>query len=166
MCDINCKKTARKVMSMIVLHLRCKAKAYPLDLPKVSIIICYYNEATSALIRMINSILDRTPHALIHEIILVDDQSQLLQSVSDLQFYANKNWPGFVKLERTKKREGLIRAKVYGSHMASAEVLVFLDSHCEVQLQWLEPLLSRIAENSKRYQLKILTSSSIAPSPF
>uniref|UniRef100_A0A3Q3F905 Polypeptide N-acetylgalactosaminyltransferase 10 n=1 Tax=Labrus bergylta TaxID=56723 RepID=A0A3Q3F905_9LABR len=43
-----------------------------------------------------------------------------------------------VRILRTKKREGLIRT-----------LITFLDSHCEANVNWLPPLLDRIAQNRK-----------------
>ena len=40
-------------------------------------VICFFNEAFSALLRTVHSVLDRTPPFLLHEIILVDDYSEL-----------------------------------------------------------------------------------------
>lgn len=60
-----------------LLVCRCREKSYPADLPSASVVICFYNEALSALLRTVHSVLDRTPTHLLHEIILVDDNSEL-----------------------------------------------------------------------------------------
>ena len=53
-----------------------------------------------------------------------------------------------MRLYRTLRREGLIRAHLLGAMMASAEVLVFLDAHIECEQQWLEPLLHIVMNNT------------------
>ncbi|CAB3225240.1 unnamed protein product [Arctia plantaginis] len=56
----------------------------------------------------------------------------------------NKN--GFnVRLLKTAKREGLIRARLFGAENSVGEVLVFLDSHIEVNVDWLPPLLAHLS---------------------
>ncbi|XP_076827375.1 polypeptide N-acetylgalactosaminyltransferase 11 isoform X2 [Brachyhypopomus gauderio] len=126
---------------------KCKDKTYPLALPTASVVICFFNEAFSALLRTVHSVVDRTPGYLLHEIILVDDSSELEDLKEELGLYVQRNLPGKVKLVRNEKREGLIRGRMIGASHATGEVLVFLDSHCEVNEAWLQPLLTPIKEN-------------------
>lgn len=115
--------------------------------PKASIIICYYNEAPSALLRTIYTIIRRSPKELLHEILVVDDYS-------DSEFRYNKLKPfladiNLVSLFQTSKREGLIRARLFGANKATGDVLIFLDSHVEANEGWLEPLLEQIKISRK-----------------
>ena len=50
---------------------------------------------------------------------------------------------------RTKKRSGLIRARLLGAEHVKGKVITFLDAHCECTEGWLEPLLARIANDRK-----------------
>lgn len=107
-----------------------------------SIIICYYNEPQSALLRTIRSVLDRSPADLLREVIVVDDFSDSIFHFSKLRPFLD----GLrrVRFFRTDKREGLIRARLLGASKAEGSALVFLDSHVEANAGWLEPLMKII----------------------
>ena len=55
-----------------------------------------------------------------------------------------------IRILRPKERFGIVRARMMGADIASGSVLTFLDSHCECNAGWLEPLLSRVAEDRTR----------------
>lgn len=139
----------------------CRNIQYPIStLPTASIVICFYNEHLTTLLRSIASVLFQTPAQLLHEVILVDDHSDLYDLGADLQrqldVLFNERGADKIRLVRNAKREGLIRSRVAGSRKANGDVLVFLDSHIEVNVGWLEPLLLRIKENRTRVAIPII----------
>lgn len=122
----------------------CQTQKYANDLPNASIVICFYNEHYTTLMRSLQSLIVRTPMSLLHEIILVNDYSESNMLHEKIKRYID-NLNGKVKLFKTERREGLIRARMFGARKATGNVLIFLDSHIEVNIKWIEPLLSRIA---------------------
>ncbi|XP_070554390.1 polypeptide N-acetylgalactosaminyltransferase 10-like [Ptychodera flava] len=124
---------------------RCKTLKYFSKLPNASIIIPFHNEALTILQRTVHSILNRSPPELLHEIILVDDFSDHEECKTPLEDYMARHPK--VRIIRATKREGLIRTRLLGASRARGQVLIFLDSHCECNVNWLPPLLERIALN-------------------
>ncbi|KAG8509067.1 Polypeptide N-acetylgalactosaminyltransferase 6, partial [Galemys pyrenaicus] len=114
-------------------------------LPSTSVIIVFHNEAWSTLLRTVYSVLHTTPAILLKEIILVDDASTEEYLKEPLEQYVKQLQ--VVRVVRQQERKGLITARLLGASVAQAEVLTFLDAHCECFHGWLEPLLARIAED-------------------
>lgn len=112
----------------------CKQMVYPQRLPKTSIILIFHNEAWSLILRSVWSIIERSPRELIEEIILVDDVSDWPVLQRPIQDYIEL-LPVQVRLIRTAKREGLIRARLIGAEAAKVNderrlwsVTVFISS--------------------------------------
>uniref|UniRef100_A0A8C6ZJN5 Polypeptide N-acetylgalactosaminyltransferase n=1 Tax=Nothoprocta perdicaria TaxID=30464 RepID=A0A8C6ZJN5_NOTPE len=126
-------------------HPLCREKKYDYyKLPKTSVVIAFYNEAWSTLLRTVHSVLETSPDILLEEVILVDDYSDKEHLKETLENYvANLRK---VRLIRANKREGLVRARLLGASIAKGDILTFLDCHCECHEGWLEPLLERIGE--------------------
>nr|XP_033771636.1 polypeptide N-acetylgalactosaminyltransferase 6-like [Geotrypetes seraphini] len=112
-------------------------------LSPVSVIIVFHNEAFSTLLRTVHSVLYTVPRFLLHEIILVDDASTNEDLKKTLDEYVRRL--EVVRVLRQPARKGLVGARLLGAEQAKADVLVFLDAHCECWPGWLEPLLDRIA---------------------
>jgi polypeptide N-acetylgalactosaminyltransferase len=124
----------------------CKTVKYDLaKLPKASVVIIFTDEAWTPLLRTVHSVINRSPPELLKEIVLLDDFSQREELKEKLDQYI-KRFDGKVRMIRKKERHGLIRAKLAGAKEAKGDVVVFLDSHCEANEGWLEPLVQRIHE--------------------
>ncbi|XP_055371858.1 N-acetylgalactosaminyltransferase 6-like [Condylostylus longicornis] len=126
----------------------CNSKKYLAELPSVSIIIVFYNEHWSTLLRSVYSCLNHSPQHLIKEIILVDDGSDKVFLGKQLDDFIAEKLPK-VQVIHLQERSGLILARLAGAKQATAEVLIFLDSHIETNYNWLPPLLEPIALNPK-----------------
>ncbi|XP_075626194.1 polypeptide N-acetylgalactosaminyltransferase 9 isoform X4 [Balearica regulorum gibbericeps] len=129
---------------------KCKQMTYPDDLPQISVVFIFVNEALSVILRSVHSVVNHTPSHLLKEIILVDDNSDNVELKFNLDQYVNKRYPGLVKIVRNNKREGLIRARIQGWKAATSPVVGFFDAHVEFNIGWVEPALTRIKEDRKR----------------
>ncbi|XP_016982143.1 putative polypeptide N-acetylgalactosaminyltransferase 13 isoform X2 [Drosophila rhopaloa] len=134
----------------------CSCDSRPRNLPppsscNVSVVISFHNEARSMLLRTIVSLLSRTPKEYLHELIIVDDGSEDVTLLDDLRrwmdvFLGTRDRLGLIFLVN-QERMGLIWSRNRGALLASGHHVLFLDSHCEVNEGWLEPLLERLAQD-------------------
>ncbi|XP_037387761.1 polypeptide N-acetylgalactosaminyltransferase 9 [Pygocentrus nattereri] len=129
---------------------KCRQMSYPDDLPQISVVFIFVNEALSVILRSVHSVVNHTPAHLLKEIILVDDNSDSVELKFNLDQYVNKRYPGLVKIVRNSKREGLIRARIHGWNAATAPVVGFFDAHVEFNTAWAEPILARVKEDHMR----------------
>ncbi|PFH36265.1 glycosyl transferase [Besnoitia besnoiti] len=136
-------------------HAACRKLQYDRSkLPRASVIIVFYNEPFSTLLRSVHSVLNWTPPELLEELILVDDGSTMAHiretgGTGQLADYLAL-LPSKVRLVRNGVRKGIVGARMKGIRESSAPVFVILDSHIEVSPEWLEPLLQRIQEDRRR----------------
>jgi polypeptide N-acetylgalactosaminyltransferase len=134
----------------------CRNQKNLAALPNVSVIIIFHNEVKSVLLRTVHSVINRTPPELLHEIILVNDNSNSSELYEPLQSYVDANFHGKVKIKNLSERKGLIVTRLEGGRIATGEVLVFFDSHMEVGYNWLPPLLDPIAVNRRLATVPII----------
>ncbi|XP_006862828.1 PREDICTED: probable polypeptide N-acetylgalactosaminyltransferase 8 [Chrysochloris asiatica] len=129
---------------------RCLQKIYPSQLPSLSVILIFMNEALSVIQRAIISIINRTPSQVLKEIILVDDCSsngELQAPLNEKIKFYNQKYPGLLKIVRHTERKGLAQSRNTGWEAATADVVAILDAHIEVNIGWAEPILARIQED-------------------
>ena len=108
-------------------------------MPSASVIVCYYREELTVLLRTIHSILDRTQPELLREIIVVNDHSDIDIAPNVTRHLEGEGLIGKVKLITPPERSGLIRARLYGAKHATGQALVFLDRSVQVLKGKIEP---------------------------
>ncbi|XP_060572434.1 putative polypeptide N-acetylgalactosaminyltransferase 10 isoform X1 [Ruditapes philippinarum] len=128
-------------------HPDCKAKKYWNKLPNCSIVVPFHNEHWTTLLRLTYSVINRAPAELLHEVILVDDFSTKKFLKDELDHYMKEHFGNKVKVVHAERREGLIRTRILGAKHATGDVILFLDSHVEANINYLPPLLDPIAED-------------------
>lgn len=133
----------------------CKRWEYPTALPTTSVIIVFHNEGWSVLMRTVHSVINRSPPNVLKEVLLVDDFSDKENLQDKLENYIPK-FDGKVRLIRNAQREGLIRTRSRGAQEAIGEVIVFLDAHCEVNTNWLPPLLAPIYRDRRTMTVPVI----------
>uniref|UniRef100_H2SFM3 Polypeptide N-acetylgalactosaminyltransferase n=1 Tax=Takifugu rubripes TaxID=31033 RepID=H2SFM3_TAKRU len=128
-------------------HDECKYWHYDENLLTSSVVIVFHNEGWSTLMRTVHSVIKRTPRRYLAEIVMIDDFSNKVHLKERLEEYI-KQWNGLVKLFRNEKREGLIQARSIGAKKATkGQVLIYLDAHCEVGINWYAPLVAPISKD-------------------
>ncbi|XP_069759797.1 polypeptide N-acetylgalactosaminyltransferase 18-like isoform X2 [Narcine bancroftii] len=131
----------------------CRNLSYPSDLPQISVVFIFVNEASSVILRSMHSVISKTPAHLLKEIVLIDDNSDNGALWRDLGAFVeevNGHRQGFIKVVRHARREGLIRSRISGWRAATAPVVALFDAHVEFSDQWAEPILSRIKADRRR----------------
>uniref|UniRef100_H3DHX7 UDP-N-acetyl-alpha-D-galactosamine:polypeptide N-acetylgalactosaminyltransferase 12 n=1 Tax=Tetraodon nigroviridis TaxID=99883 RepID=H3DHX7_TETNG len=105
---------------------RCRELEYDYrSLPTTSVVIAFYNEAWSTLLRTVHSVLETSPDILLKEVVL---SSRVRVAPSHLKEPLEKYVSGLkkVRLIRATKREGLVRARLLGASITTGEPLVRL----------------------------------------
>lgn len=84
----------------------CKNQYFDVnDLPTVSVIIIFFNEPYSVLVRTIHSVLNTCDRRLLKEVIIVDDCSTAVELKGKLDYYIQTRFPkNMVKTIRLKHR--------------------------------------------------------------
>jgi polypeptide N-acetylgalactosaminyltransferase len=126
-------------------HGNCQNVNYDLKkLPTVTMVIPYLKETWAQISATLASVLTYTPPELLDEILMVDDgNDQEWQHHEDLMRLHEK-----IRVHRNEERQGLIRSKVIGAKLVTSPVLIFMEPHCIVNKQWLEPLVQQLAHSS------------------
>ena len=127
---------------------------------RASVVLISHNEAGCALRRTILAVRDsRTPSALAEVLVLDDSSSPTAEAaVAAAGGIDSEQGVSVAPLRwlRSDVRLGVVRARTEAARAATAEVLVFLDAHCEPQAGWLPPLIGLLRTSPRAVALPVI----------
>mmetsp|Transcript_103630 Transcript_103630/g.186984 ORF Transcript_103630/g.186984 Transcript_103630/m.186984 type:complete len:465 (-) Transcript_103630:117-1511(-) len=141
-----------------VRHPKCFRSFDLSKLPRVSLVIPYLHETIEQITMTVGSLLADGPLELIDQILFIDDGNDKAWEFHPQLLALHPK----VKIHRNEQRQGLIKAKVTGAALVTSPVIVFMEPHCVVQKQWLEPLLEQLAM-SKDHNMLVMPTLDIIP---
>eukprot|EP00927_Polykrikos_kofoidii_P053642 TRINITY_DN48230_c0_g1_i1.p1 TRINITY_DN48230_c0_g1~~TRINITY_DN48230_c0_g1_i1.p1 ORF type:complete len:351 (+),score=65.57 TRINITY_DN48230_c0_g1_i1:64-1053(+) len=150
-------------MAPEIRHQRCiKAEHDFSALPTITMVIPYLQEKLEQIQKTVASVIALTPPALLDEILFIDDGNPEIW-----EFHENiTSLHPKIRIHRNEERQGLIKAKVTGAALVRSPVIVFMEPHCIVGKNWLEPLLERLVQSSDHSTIVMPTLDIIPESDF
>lgn len=135
-------------------------------LPTVSVVITTQNEPDNWVSITVESILARTPPNLLVDVIVVDDNGlpghhglpqNIRKNVDEEEWDYLKSLSPKVKVIQHENREGCARSRLTGAKVATGDVLMFVDSHIEMESStWYHHLAIPIVENPKTIAMQTI----------
>ncbi|KAL7446637.1 hypothetical protein ACHAXM_011659 [Skeletonema potamos] len=135
-------------------------------LPTVSVIITTQNEPHNWISITVESILARTPPNLLVSVIVVDDNGipghhglppNIRKNVDEDEWEYLKSLSPKVKVIQHEDREGCARSRLTGAKAATGDVLMFVDSHIEMESStWYHHLALPIVENPQTIAMQTI----------
>eukprot|EP00397_Hematodinium_sp_SG-2012_P011114 GEMP01011244.1.p1 GENE.GEMP01011244.1~~GEMP01011244.1.p1 ORF type:complete len:583 (+),score=103.47 GEMP01011244.1:124-1872(+) len=107
------------------------------------------------IVKTVKYVFDTTPMTILHEIVLVDDESpvpiapliqEALRPGGELYYLTMKQRKAIIILRNDGQHEGLIRGKIQGANVATGNYIFFLDGHCRPNEFYMEEMLNVIEQ--------------------
>ena len=160
--DVNGVKGIKHYFNPMCRHYRFDESI----LPTVSVIMTTQNEPDNWVSISVESILARTPPSLLKDIIVVDDNGMpghhglpdnIRKNVDETEWEYIQGLSPKVKVIHHDNREGCARSRLTGAKSATGEVLMFVDSHIEMESStWYHHLVAPIMENPHTIAMQLI----------
>ncbi len=160
--DVNGVKGIKHYFNPMCRHYRFDESI----LPTVSVIMTTQNEPDNWVSISVESILARTPPHLLREVIVVDDNGMpghhglpenIRKNVDESEWEYIQSLSPKVKVIHHDDREGCARSRLTGAKAATGEVLMFVDSHIEMESStWYHHLVAPIMENPHTIAMQLI----------